>query len=1176
MEALRSSSLQRAVLAGLFAALVSVAAGPPTRIQAEIQNRQTFRLPGSVHPLLAAAQDQGEVPDTLALPRIAIHFKMTAAQEADLGSLLEAQQDPSSPQFHKWLTPEEYGDRFGLNPADLSRITAWLESMGFTNVQVARGRNMVTMSGVAAQVRYALQTSIHHYLVDGTLHYANAAEPALPVELQGMVAGIRGLHDFRPLPHTRPRPRFTSSLSHDHFLAPGDFATIYNLTPLYNSGINGSGQSIAIAGQTDIAVSDIEAFQSASGLPIKDPQIILDPPDPGSSSGDVQEADLDLEWSGAVARGANIIYVNSNDVFNSTTYAVNNVIAPIISLTYGLCETQFAPSDINSMNGVFQQANVEGITVLVAAGDFGAADCETLASPTVATHGLGVDFPASSPYVTGLGGTEFNEGSGTYWSATNGTNSGSALSYIPEIVWNDTTADLAAGGTFAATGGGVSVVFAKPSWQQGNGVPNDGHRDVPDVALAASVDHDAYLMCDSGWCTNGYRNSGTYLDTVGGTSAGAPTFAGIVALINQHTSATGGQGNINPRLYALAASSPSAFHDITVGNNIVPCAFGTPNCTTGTMGYSAGPGYDMVTGLGSVNASNLVVAWPATSAPAAPVLVSPGNGSTGVALSQTLSWQASTGATSYNVFFGTVNPPPQVTQTGATIYGPTLSAGTTYYWKVAAANSVGSSSSAIWSFTTAPPVVLPPAAPVLTSPANGATGVPLSPALTWQASSGATSYNVFFGTTSPPPQVTQTGATTYSPAALSSGVTYFWSVTAVNSGGSNGSAIWSFTTTTSSAGALLFVPVTPCRVADTRGAAGPFGGPTMAGGSNRSFAIPQSSCGIPATAQAYSLNVTVVPAGSLSYLTLWPTGQSQPLVSTLNSLGGAVTANAAIVPAGASGAVSVFVTNTTDVVLDIDGYFSNAGGAAFYAATPCRVADTRNPNGALGGPSLSGGQTRDFPVLSSNCGISASASAYSMNVTVVPAGHLSYLTTWPTGQPQPLVSTLNSFTGKVVANAALVPSGAGGAISVFVTDLTDVVLDANGYFAAGGNTGALSFYPVAPCRVADTRNAAGPFGGPSLAAGGTRSFPVPASTCSIPATAQAYSLNVTVVPAGPLSYLTAWPTGTSQPLVSTLNSFDGSIVANAAIVPAGTSGAVSVFVTNPTDVVLDVNGYFAP
>ncbi len=370
---------------------------------------------------------------------------------------------------------------------------------------------------------------------------------------------------------------------------------------------------------------------------------------------------------------------------------------------------------------------------------------------------------------------------------------------------------------------------------------------------------------------------------------------------------------------------------------------------------------------------------------------------------------------------------------------------------------------------------------------------------------------------------------------------------------------------------LRFVPVAPCRVADTRGSGG-----AMAAAEARSFAIPQSRCGVPSTAQAYSLNVTVVPRGALSYLTLWPTGQDKPVVSTLNSFGGIVVANAAIVPAGVDGAVSVFVTDPTDVILDIDGYFDSAGTYAFYPVRPCRVADTRYPAGPFGGPALTGAQSRDFAVPSSSCGLPATAGAYSMNVTVVPAGYLGYLKTWPTGQAQPNVSTLNSWTGKVVANAALVPAGNGGAISLYAEDPTQVVLDMNGYFGVPGASGSLSFHPVAPCRIADTRGGQGPFGGPEMEASAARSFPIPSSGCGIPATAAAYSLNSTVVPDGMLQYLTAWPTGSTQPLVSTLNSWDGAVVANAAIVPAGDGGAISVFVTNRTHVILDINGYFAP
>jgi trimeric autotransporter adhesin len=379
-------------------------------------------------------------------------------------------------------------------------------------------------------------------------------------------------------------------------------------------------------------------------------------------------------------------------------------------------------------------------------------------------------------------------------------------------------------------------------------------------------------------------------------------------------------------------------------------------------------------------------------------------------------------------------------------------------------------------------------------------------------------------------------------------------------------------------GALRFVPVTPCRIIDTRDAEGTFGGPVFGAYSSRSIPIPQSGCGIPSTAQAYSLNVTVVPSGSLGYLTLSPTGQSRPLVSTLNSPSGKIVANAAIVPAGTGGGVDVYVTDQTHVIMDINGYFAptdTAGSLAFYAVTPCRIADTRNATGDFGGPSFSGGQSRSFTVPASACNIPSTAQAYSLNATVVPKGSLGYLTLWPSGSSAPLVSTLNSPDGSIVANAAIVPAGAGGAVSVYVTDPTDVILDINGYFAPAGS-GGLNFYTASPCRIADTRDATGTFGGPQLGAGETRTFPVPSASCSIPGTAQAFSLNATVVPAQNLGFLTLWPAGGSLPLVSTLNSPKGLIVANAAIVPAGAAGAVNAFATDITHLVVDINGYFAP
>ncbi|HVP10144.1 MAG TPA: hypothetical protein VMV94_03040, partial [Phycisphaerae bacterium] len=346
----------------------------------------------------------------------------------------------------------------------------------------------------------------------------------------------------------------------------------------------------------------------------------------------------------------------------------------------------------------------------------------------------------------------------------------------------------------------------------------------------------------------------------------------------------------------------------------------------------------------------------------------------------------------------------------------------------------------------------------------------------------------------------------------------------------------------------------------------------ISGGSSRSFLIPNSSCGVPASAQAYSLNVAAVPAGPLGYLTIWPTGQTQPIASTLNSLDGRVKANAVIVPAGSNGAISVFASNPSDVVLDINGYFvaaTDPSALAFYPVTPCRVADTRKPTAPLAGPSLAGGQSRTFPILSASaCNIPATAQAYSLNFAAVPKGPLGYLSVWPTGQAQPLVSTLNALTGTVTANAAIVPAGSNGSIDIFASNPTDLVIDINGYFAPLA-TGGLSLYSITPCRVLDTRQPAG-----SAPFSGQRDLNVAASACGIPVDAQAHIFNATVVPSTALGYLTLWPQGQSQPVVSTLNAIDGAITSNLAIVPT-TNGSISAWATNPTHLILDIAGYFA-
>jgi len=577
--------------------------GQPERLPDHLDPRDLITIRSNLNPRAEAQFDQGPADLSLRLDRITLMLKPSREQQAALETLLRDQQDPSSPNYRRWLTPEEYGDRFGFSPADIAKIVFWLQSQGLAIEEVARGRNWIAFSGSVAQVQAAFETEIHRYNVAGEMHFANSTEPSVPRELAPAVIGILGLDDFYPKPLARPY--FTSGSS--HYLAPDDIAVIYDLTRLYNLNYFGDGQSIVIVGQSDIVMSDISDFRTMFNLPATLPTEVLVGRDPGINSSDLQEADLDLEWAGAVARNANLIYVYSRSVFNAVTYAVSNNLAPIISDSFGECEPGASSAGAQSYQHIAQQANAQGITWIAASGDAGAAGCNSQGDPS-ADQGLAVILPASVPEVTGVGGTVFNDGSGNYWNSVNGPNSGSAISYIPEQGWNDTSINR----TLAASGGGASIFFSKPGWQTGPGVPNDGARDVPDAAFTASADHDGYLFCNNGSCVS--ENPSLVNTLIGGTSASTPVFAGILAVlqqyqINQSFQTTPALGNINPTLYQLAQNVAGVFHDITTGNNIVPCTVGTTDCTTGSFGYTAGPGYDLVTGLGSVDAWSLASSW---------------------------------------------------------------------------------------------------------------------------------------------------------------------------------------------------------------------------------------------------------------------------------------------------------------------------------------------------------------------------------------------------------------------------------------------------------------------------------------------------------------------------------------------------------------------------------------
>ena len=381
----------------LFAAFA--AAEPVTRITQPIDSRRTASLRGNVHPMARPEFDQGALDPSQMLHRVTVFFSRTAAQQQALDKLLEQQQDSSSPNYHKWLTPEQFAAQFGLAAADIAKVKDWLTSQGFTIDEVARGGSYIAFSGSAGQIASALHTELHQYNVNGEIHFANATEPSVPAALTDVVAGIRSLDDFKPKARAvirKAKPDFTSGLSGNHFVTPDDFASIYNLNTLYSAGVDGTGQKLAVMGQTDIVASDIATFRSVSGLSVNAPQVILVPGslDPGVVSGDIGEASLDLEWAGAVARKATIIYVNSkNGVFDSVNYAVSNNVAPVISVSYGDCEPNFTASDLNNLSSTAQQANAQGQTIVAPAGDDGAADCDYPATATSPAVNVAVKAP---------------------------------------------------------------------------------------------------------------------------------------------------------------------------------------------------------------------------------------------------------------------------------------------------------------------------------------------------------------------------------------------------------------------------------------------------------------------------------------------------------------------------------------------------------------------------------------------------------------------------------------------------------------------------------------------------------------------------------------------------------------------------------------------------------------
>lgn len=608
-----------AALLALLAPARSEAAGAAPRLRASIDDLRRAAVVGTHPPRARAEADAGRLAAGARLGGVTLALSRTAAQEAELQALLAAQHDPASPRFHRWLDPEAFAARFGVADEDLDAIVRWAEGHGLRVESISRARDRLRLAGTVAQLEEAFGTELHTYEVEGTSHFAPAADVTVPAALSPLVRAVTGLSSFRPIAHVRPSTRFTSNVSARHYLTPGDVDVIYHVGPARTAGLDGTGVAIAVVGQSDVSTADLEAFQTAAGLPVRAPQLLL-VPGTGSAvhrSGDEDESDLDLEWSSAMAPGASIVFVyvgsaTNQSAFDALQYAVDHDVAPIISVSYGTCEPALGAADHASLEGVLAQAAAQGQSIVVASGDAGSLDCAGIPGVASTTQqALAVDYPAASAHATAVGGTEFSAadvstGNTLYWTPATGTDVVvSARSYVPEQVWND--------GPGAAGGGGVSVFTPRPSWQAGvTGLPAGTRRVVPDLSLDASSTNAPFLYCSGGSCANGFRDPDGNLTTAGGTSFGAPIFAGMLALLEQKLQGAR-QGVVAPTLYRLASDAgtyATAFHDVTAGGN--QC-LGNGCSAAGASAYAAGVGYDAASGLGSIDLTALLDAWPAPS-----------------------------------------------------------------------------------------------------------------------------------------------------------------------------------------------------------------------------------------------------------------------------------------------------------------------------------------------------------------------------------------------------------------------------------------------------------------------------------------------------------------------------------------------------------------------------------
>ena len=636
-----------------FLSLLVTAQVPQPQLRMGIDESSRVSLSGSRNPRVSAASDLGSVSPDMVVRGITLAFRRSAAQETMLQDLLREQQKLKSPLYHQWLNPETFAARFGRAESDLVAVERWLTSSGFQIDNVARTRDRITFSGSAAQVRAAFGAELHYYQESGEVHFAPATDITLPANLASVTLAVLHLSNFRPKPAARVmpgvQPAFTSSATQAHYLTPKDVLTMYDAGWLYAQGGFASGQGLAVVGQSFVNTStpsSVETFQTnlTQYTPIT-PVLVPNSGPQAISPGDEGESEIDLEYSSGIAQNANVflVYVGANQnysVFDALAFAISENIAPVVSISYGACETLLSPSELDNYDALFEEASAQGQTLVASSGDSGSTACAPYSSAQGVTpaeqQGLSVNFPASSPHVTAVGGTQmaagtFTPGAGPYWASAPNAGIdvvGSLLSYVPEVVWNEGSPSHG----IVAGGGGTSAHYPRPAWQNSYlGMPAGTYRLVPDIALQSSLASPGFIMCSSDLalmyqagqtssCSSGLLGSNNQYTIAGGTSFAAPIFAGFVALLNRAENATG-QGNINPVLYRMAASPNSysaAFHDITSGSNA--CVANSGICVAADeSSYAAAPGYDEATGLGSIDFRALMATWP----PSATAALSP-------------------------------------------------------------------------------------------------------------------------------------------------------------------------------------------------------------------------------------------------------------------------------------------------------------------------------------------------------------------------------------------------------------------------------------------------------------------------------------------------------------------------------------------------------------------------